>query len=240
MATPKNQAPNRTSKSRFVADTIFDALAAAILTGEYPTGSALPSESALADTHQSSRLLIRQAIHRLARIGLVVSRQGGKTLVQDPASCDHPEVGVLLLRFAANRSEMFTQLRQRQMSASVGVLILAQLNITPQDIEHLEAILNAADPLSIDSFQFKFWNALADISNNTFFQRDTRYWFKVSRALRHVERKQEASGEMRLVIFRAIVEDFKAGRPAWKNYLPLVEQMLNAMGPPENPSDPSN
>src|SRR5580658_11170036 len=67
-----------------VADHVFDQLAAAILRGELLPGSAVPPERVLAERFGTSRIVARQAIHRLDELGLVRVRQGGATLVLDP------------------------------------------------------------------------------------------------------------------------------------------------------------
>src|SRR4051812_11071643 len=66
------------------ADTIFEQLAAAILTGELEAGAPLPPERILGEQFGVSRMVLRQAVHRLADVGLVRVRQGGATLVLDP------------------------------------------------------------------------------------------------------------------------------------------------------------
>ena len=66
------------------ADTIFEQLAAAILTGGLAPGAPLPPERILGEQFGVSRMVLRQAVHRLADVGLVRVRQGGATLVLDP------------------------------------------------------------------------------------------------------------------------------------------------------------
>jgi GntR family transcriptional regulator, transcriptional repressor for pyruvate dehydrogenase complex len=67
-------------RSKHAADPVFDQLAAAIIDGSIPPGSALPSERELGERFAVSRLIVRQAVHKLADIGLVRVRQGGATM----------------------------------------------------------------------------------------------------------------------------------------------------------------
>lgn len=60
---------------------IADALRRAILSGEHPVGSQLPSESDLAARWAASRGTVRQAVATLAAEGLIGSRQGARRIV---------------------------------------------------------------------------------------------------------------------------------------------------------------
>ncbi len=86
MATPLSATPDvfQTARRSHVADDVFDQVAAAILRGDLAPGSSLPPERALAEQFGTSRIIARQAIHRLAEYGLVRVRQGGATIVLDP------------------------------------------------------------------------------------------------------------------------------------------------------------
>ncbi|MFD9357070.1 GntR family transcriptional regulator [Streptomyces sp. NPDC060031] len=60
---------------------IAEALRTAILSGEYPVGARLPSESDLAARWSASRGTVRQAVATLAAEGLIGSRQGARRIV---------------------------------------------------------------------------------------------------------------------------------------------------------------
>ena len=98
---------------RHVADAVFEQLAASILSGELPAGASLPPEKQLASRFDVSRLIVRQAVHRLASIGLLRARQGGATLVLDWTAADHPQVGELALRHSPERTSLLRKLRGR-------------------------------------------------------------------------------------------------------------------------------
>ena len=63
---------------------LADQIAAKIYTGEYSTGSRIPSEPKLAAAHHLGRPTIRQAIDLLVRRGLLTRRRGSGTYVCDP------------------------------------------------------------------------------------------------------------------------------------------------------------
>lgn len=66
-----------------LSSVIHHALRAEILAGDYPPGSALPSERSLSDRHGTNRHAVREALKRLQQAGLVDISQGGATRVRD-------------------------------------------------------------------------------------------------------------------------------------------------------------
>lgn len=66
-----------------LSSQIHHALRAEILAGDYPPGSALPSERVLSERHGTNRHAVREALKRLQQAGLVDISQGGATRVRD-------------------------------------------------------------------------------------------------------------------------------------------------------------
>lgn len=66
-----------------LAAAVVQSLATAIVLGEYPPGTALPSAGDLCDSYEVSRTVIREATTTLAEKGLVATRQGWGTVVLD-------------------------------------------------------------------------------------------------------------------------------------------------------------
>jgi DNA-binding FadR family transcriptional regulator len=66
-----------------LAAAVVKSLATAIVVGEYPPGSALPTVGELCDQYQVSRTVIREAATALVEKGLVRTRQGWGTVVLD-------------------------------------------------------------------------------------------------------------------------------------------------------------
>ncbi|MFG2925792.1 FadR/GntR family transcriptional regulator [Streptomyces sp. NPDC048305] len=66
-----------------LAAAVVRSLATAIVLGEYPPGTALPSAGELCDEYEVSRTVIREATTTLAEKGLVATRQGWGTVVLD-------------------------------------------------------------------------------------------------------------------------------------------------------------
>ncbi len=64
-----------------LSDRIAKDLADRILEGEFASGDRLPTESALADQYDAGRSAVREAVARLRRDGIVVTRQGAGAFV---------------------------------------------------------------------------------------------------------------------------------------------------------------
>ncbi len=223
--------PPKPFRRRPIADEVFDALAREILLGELPVGSALPPERELAERFGVSRLVLRQAIHRLAAMELVRVRQGGASLVLDPDECDHPEVGALILRFSPEASGALGALRERQIAGSLGMLILAARRITPRQVLCLREILagqaGAFDEGDFDRIAEPFWTCVAEATGNAFFRRETRYWFRIARENPHIGGRIHVAAPQRLSVYRAVVDKLEQGGGAIEAYLETASQLLS-------------
>ena len=215
-------------RRRPIAYEVFDQLAREILIGERAVGSALPPERELAERFGVSRLVLRQAIHRLAAMDLVRVRQGAATLVLDPDACDHPEVGALILRFSPEADDAFNALRERQIAGSLGMLVLAARRIAPQHIERLREIL--ADEVGatddFDRIAEPFWTCIAEATGNAFFRRETRYWFRIARENPRVGQRTHLASPERIAVYRAVADKLEQGEGATEAYLETAEELL--------------
>src|SRR4051812_12193664 len=99
-----------TSRAR-VADLVFNHLARAILRGQLAPGEPLPAERDLAERYDVSRVLVREAVHKLKELGLLRVKQGGQTTVLDPAETNDPRIMSLELELDGATPEMRTDLR---------------------------------------------------------------------------------------------------------------------------------
>lgn len=224
-----------------VADEVFDRLAQMVMTGELEPGSTLPPERELAESFDVSRLIVRQAVHRLAEIGLLEVRQGGSTVVGDPLRSDHPSVSALALRYGPSREAMLASLRERQVVGSLGMLVLAARRCDDDDLERLRAIVDAfEDALEkaeargtpaphIDLLNERFWICVADITKNPFLQRDTRYWFRVVREDPSITKRHGTKPAERLPGYRAVIGQLAAGIGAAEAYLSVVQSLLDSL-----------
>ncbi|KIX15450.1 FadR/GntR family transcriptional regulator [Dethiosulfatarculus sandiegensis] len=77
METPDNSVIRRTA-----VDQVFDLVHKWLLSGTFQAGDVLPSQTELAKRFSVSRNTLREAMFKLAALGLVQSRQGVGTVVQ--------------------------------------------------------------------------------------------------------------------------------------------------------------
>ncbi len=74
---------NLKSSKKYLYDELLGTLATMILKGEYPIGSQLPKEQELCLEYGLSRTSVREALHSLRNMGLVISRPKAGTFVAD-------------------------------------------------------------------------------------------------------------------------------------------------------------
>lgn len=84
--------PLRPVARRSVPDQVVDQLVDDVLSGDLVAGDVLPAERRLAELLGVSRPAVREALQRLAQIGLVGIRQGGTTTVRDVRRSAGPDL----------------------------------------------------------------------------------------------------------------------------------------------------
>jgi len=173
-----------------VSEDIFEQLAAAILDGELAPGTALPSERILAERLATSRILIRQAVHRLADLGLLRVKQGGATLVLDPAEAADVRAIELLYRHRKSgraRSEAALpagDILDKQLLQGLCLVQLAELRASREQRARVVALVEewatSPDPeAGWDAFDEKFWRLLAEAWQNRIFRMEVAWWYRV-------------------------------------------------------------
>lgn len=122
------------------AEAVFTDLREAILAGELPVGTRLPSEAALAERHGVSRSVVREALRSCHALGLTEPRTGlGSFVVRDRVESD-PVFG----SFAAS------ELLEARPLVEVPAAGWAAVRHTPGELadlrELVEAMQGEADP----------------------------------------------------------------------------------------------
>lgn len=212
-------APRTPKRRTLAAAPVFEALAKAILRGHYPVGSALPPERELSARFQVSRLIARQAMHRLRDIGLVRGAQGGKNHVLDPDASNDPRLVALMMEMAPERTDE-RDVTERQMLAGAMLLELAQMRITKAEVLELDAMLREMEEAKMEggtttnkrgmgSFEARFWTFVAECTRNKILLREARWWFEVIRNQPERKRRFYDRPELRLAAYRAVVDSLK-------------------------------
>jgi GntR family transcriptional regulator, transcriptional repressor for pyruvate dehydrogenase complex len=158
------------------ADHIYEALARSILRGELGEGHALPPERILSEQFGVSRIIARQAVHRLAEVGLVEVRQGGKTLVKAFSEFADLRALMLLYRFCPEDPNLAAEIFEKQYLQGLALVDLALRHAQARDCKALAAMVERAK--SVPELEETFWRALARIGNNRVLAVEVAWWYE--------------------------------------------------------------
>lgn len=150
------------------ADRVYRGLLARIVEGELKEGDRLATEQVLAQTYQTSRPTVREALSRLRADGIVTSRQGSGTFVARRPDPDMPRFIPL-----ESLSDVRRCLEFRAV-VEAGAAALAAERAEEADLQRLREALArleqavAARAIGVDE-DFGFHLAVAQASRNPFF-----------------------------------------------------------------------
>jgi DNA-binding FadR family transcriptional regulator len=216
-----------TTRTR-AADYVFESLAGAILKGQLRPNSPLPPERELATRFQISRVLVREAIHKLKELGLVRVRQGGQTVVLDPANALDPRVIILMVELAAASGSIVRDLLEQMLLMGGMLLELAELRMVTSQIEELERIVQTHEKSGPSwANHMSFWLKIAESSKNEILFRQTRYWFQMMQARGGGPSILPFDEHERLRIARGIVDRLRRREGAAKFYLDQIRPLLS-------------
>jgi DNA-binding FadR family transcriptional regulator len=222
---------------KHAADPVYEQLAAAIIDGSIPPGSALPSERELAARFSVSRLIVRQAVHKLADIGLVRVRQGGASLVVHPNDARDLRVIELVYRLGKTGAREMREMIERQFLHGFALLSLAARRASK---ERLRAIADIAEDYArrgapedeIPAFERRFFGALAEGTDNRFYMLETSWWFRMVEG-NGQKRRAAFSAQQRAGFYREIARrlvEGKEARSAADFYLDSLSPILDVLG----------
>jgi DNA-binding FadR family transcriptional regulator len=172
------------------ADRVFDELAREILRGDLPARSPLPPERVFAERFGVSRIIVRQAVHRLAELGLVRVKQGESTQVLDPEAATDLRLLALFYRLAPDdapggpsRADMV----EKQYLQGLSMVSVAERRATPDSLRRLARLVEAYDTgehreSSLEQFEESFWRGLARAGQNRIFVMEVAWWYDVLEA----------------------------------------------------------
>jgi len=178
------QEPIRRSK---LYEQVVSRIVDAILTGEHPPGSLLPSEDELRRRYGVGRLAVREALLALERLGITsfVPGIGIQVVVPTPQELvDKLDLGVL--HYLAHAEGSHTHLREVRRALEVDIVRLACERATDADLERIAAALAAEKDVIDDRARYlkadrEFHHAIAAASHNPLFaalQAAVRRWIE--------------------------------------------------------------
>jgi DNA-binding FadR family transcriptional regulator len=218
---------------KLAADPIFEALARAILRGKYAPGDALPPERELAALFNVSRLIVRQALHRLRGMWLVSGGQGGQNTVLDPDASNDMRIVALTMELAPEKTEE-RDVVERQLLGGFMLLELAEMRMTDEELGELDAMVREVESSGdvdreMSNFDTRFWTFVAAATDNKILLREARWWFELLQHQPERRRRFYGRPEMRLGMYRTLVESLKSRRGrAATDFLAAVHPALEA------------
>ncbi len=171
------------------ADEVFDAIAAEILRGELPADTPLSSERVLSERFGVSRIIVRQAVHRLADLGLVRVSQGGATRVLDPEAATDLRLLALYYRLAPQEragGPSVQDMIEKQYLQGLSMVSVAARRAPPDALVRLKRLCDAyaagdEKGLPVAQLEERFWRALAKAGGNRIFVMEVGWWYEVLR-----------------------------------------------------------
>ncbi|MFN8665311.1 MAG: FadR/GntR family transcriptional regulator [Thermomicrobiales bacterium] len=159
-------------KARRRADAVVTDIAAEIITGRFPAGSVLPTEHVLGERFEVSRTVVREALARLAGVGLIEVRHGLGSVVLPRASWREIDADLLRIRTEAGLiDDLLPDLFDIRRMVELEVAERAARQRTPQDLATLSGIMeqlyqSMGDPQAYNAADIAFHDALIAASGN--------------------------------------------------------------------------
>jgi DNA-binding FadR family transcriptional regulator len=216
------------------ADDVFDQLASAIMRGELAAGDALPPERVLADRFGVSRIIARQAVHRLAERGLVRVRQGGATIVQDPTKTGDIRTIELYYRLGPFTPRDVRDNNEKQILNGYSLLRVAALRASRADKQAIAAIVDAYDEAGareedMHDFERRLWTKVAEAGGNRILLTEINYWFQLLETFPQARHEVFGPPHARAFVFkeiaRRLVEDDDAPGFYLQATAPVLEHL---------------
>lgn len=234
--------PLKPTVLKTASDLVFEQLAEAILDRRYAAGSALPAERVVAESCGTSRLIVRQAVHRLADYGMVRVRRGGATMVLDIDGADLRLFEVLhrVGRRPGSLEKWRPHLLESEIYSMVGPLRLAAARATAAQRGQLAAMMDglggSPSAATLATFEGDFWRLVVNMSGNPIFVMEHAWWTRVAGRAKvavsgvdmadvvTVASARDVSED--LVFYRQLAQLLIAGENPLPHFLAALDQLL--------------
>ncbi|MFZ4855414.1 MAG: FadR/GntR family transcriptional regulator [Desulfuromonadaceae bacterium] len=226
-------------KPKKVSTQIADQIRSSILSGEFTPGDKLPPERELAEMFGVSRPSVREALNMLASSGLVMSYQGGGTVVMSLVDTSGTNTLSELIRVQQDRALDVIEVRKCLESWTAWY---AAERALPEDIRRLEEIIagmerNLDGLLPSEDLDANFHIVIARATHNIVWQHLMQSLFdamkefqqSVWRAVYITSEDHHQLYRHHRSIFEAIrLKDSEGAREAMMTHLTFAEQRSTA------------
>ena len=162
----------RAVRNLSLADQVFEQLVAEIMEQRYTPGASLPAERALAEIFGVNRHVVREALKRLAQVGLVKISQGGGTQVLDFRRSAGLDMLALLAEHAHDGENAVTYwLAALEMRAAIAADMArlcaqrADAQVRKDVVAIAREMANAAED-ELLGLEVRFWERVLDGADN--------------------------------------------------------------------------
>jgi len=215
---------------------VFDQLAGAILRGDLPASSSLPPERVFAERYGVSRIIVRQAVHRLADMGLVRVRQGGATTVLDPEAATDLRVLALLYRLAPGESSLVDRndMIEKQYLQGLSMVSVAARRASDEARRRIARLVEAyahgdQKHAPVEELEEQFWRALARAGGNRIFVIEVAWWYEVLRERPLPKSVASLARKTRVAFYVELARRLVARERPVEFYLEVMGPILEAM-----------
>ena len=216
------------------ADGIFEQLAASILRGDLAPSSPLPPERVLGEQFGVSRMILRQAVHRLVDVGLVRVRQGGASVVLDPREATDLRLLGLYYRLDPGGElarSIHRDVIEKQFLQGLSLVDVCARRGTSANKKKLTAMADAFEARTraqLEAFEEKFWREVARIGKNRIFEMEVGWWYD---ALADARPQVEPTATLaeRVAFYRELARRIADADGATQYYLAVVSPQLDAL-----------
>jgi len=164
---------------RSLPDAVFEQLTAEIVAGGLPPGDALPPERALTEQLGVNRQAVREALQRMALLGLIDIHHGEPTRVRDFRSSASPELLTWLIVRPDGSVDAAVVRSVFELRATVGAdaARLCAARAVPDTIAAITAVADemasaakASEAVELLRLSERFWGLVIDGADNVAYQ----------------------------------------------------------------------
>jgi DNA-binding FadR family transcriptional regulator len=226
------------------SDRVFRALADAILSRALTPDAPLPPERVLSERFGVSRIVVREAVHRLKECELVRVRQGSSTMVLDPDRAANMRLLCLEIELMAPTAEGFATLAERQIYSGAALLELAEQRIDLAQVDELERITDRLSQVPDPDVHGgwlehvrAYWMLIALWTHNRLYLRETAWYFNLLERQPELCSAHTWPSEHLAILYRRLNAKLRERHGAAAAYLEMVRQIRPHHAQVEQPSE---
>ncbi len=219
-------------------EAVVESIKKRIREGEFGPGDRLPSEQKLLQDYDVSRLTLREALARLAAVGIIEVRHGKGAFVKGSISIPALD-NVLTPLFPQNDINRMNDLVEARNLIESEIAAKAAMNRTARQIEHLENLLVITPNMISNANRFAeqdhmFHLALAEVAGNQFFLAMYQALYSQIRAFLvqyalSLDNRKEAMERHRPILGAIIDRDVEAARNLAREHAGICASYINNM-----------